>query len=145
MQSVKQGELKNHFLSLRYDSTWYWTQSPGPLTNTQPTLFFKFKKIRQTPKCKVFFVFFLKRTSHTDWIGWLGGRVFDGVRFTSPICMFLCGDSTLVLYYVPPLPHPHLPLHPDLIFFQTFLRPKDNYNDEIIWLAIKLFKLQGRS
>ena len=23
--SVKQGGIKNHFLSLWYDSTWYWT------------------------------------------------------------------------------------------------------------------------
>ena len=26
MLSVKQGGIKYHFLSLSYDSTWYWTQ-----------------------------------------------------------------------------------------------------------------------
>ena len=26
MQSVKQGGIKYHFLSLWYDSTWHWTQ-----------------------------------------------------------------------------------------------------------------------
>ena len=34
MLSVKQGGIKYHFLSLWYDSTWDWTQSPRPLANT---------------------------------------------------------------------------------------------------------------
>ena len=31
MQSVQQGSIKYHFLSLWYYSTWYWTQVPRPV------------------------------------------------------------------------------------------------------------------
>ena len=38
MLGVKQGGIKYHFLSLWYDSTWYWTSAYGPLANTLPIM-----------------------------------------------------------------------------------------------------------
>ena len=51
MLSVKQGDIKYHYFSLWYDSTWDWTRSTGPLVNTlliRPQACFFFKHLTCT-------------------------------------------------------------------------------------------------